>query len=116
MGGDAARVRLGGAGDVVEDAAILLSTGGITVSMRGAKTSPGSDRVPKLTLRHMTPGRRVRSLALLVGRAPSSSTKVHGARSNFSRLLQVLPVFAWPHAPRSQSWASTGSRTSTLAA
>src|SRR5262249_23160544 len=61
-----------------------------TVIMLATKRDPASLCVPKLVLRHCTPGRIARSAVLLVGSTPSTCTNVHNASRRF-RMSRTMP-------------------------
>src|SRR3972149_3474777 len=74
--------------------------------MRSANRLPAALWLPKLPLRHRTPGGSARSAALLVGSTPGIRTNVQraGARARISRY--VAAVGAWRPRLPSQSRAS----------
>src|SRR4030095_3724875 len=68
-----------------------------TVIMFATKRQPPSLCVPKLPVRHSTPGRSALSAVLFVGSTPSTCTKVHNASRRFKISWQVPSVLATPH-------------------
>src|SRR4029450_1246710 len=68
-----------------------------TVIMFATKREPSSLCVPKLPVRHSTPGRSALSAVLFVGSTPSTCTKVHNASRRFKISWQVPSVLATPH-------------------
>src|SRR5712691_3981 len=67
-----------------------------TVIMLSTKREPSSLCVPKLPLRHSTPGRSDLSAALFVGSTPSTCTKVHNASRRFRMSRHVPAVLGTP--------------------
>src|SRR5215470_5825146 len=68
-----------------------------TVIILSTKREPASLWVPKLPLRHCTPGRIARSAVLFVGSTPATCTKVHNAWRRFRISRHVPAVLAMPH-------------------
>ena len=79
-----------------------------TVIMCSTKREPSLLCVPKLPLRHSTPGRIDHSAALLVGSTPSTCTNVHNASRRFrtqrthigAKTRPFQRAFAYPMPPR----------------
>src|SRR5262249_17965260 len=68
-----------------------------TVIMFATKRAPSSLCVPKLPLRHSTPGRSALSAVVFVGSTPSTCTKAHNASRRCNISWQVPSVLAPPH-------------------
>src|SRR5262249_982019 len=68
-----------------------------TVIILSTKREPASLWVPKLPLRHCTPGRIARSALFCVGSTPATCTKVHNAWRRFRISWHVPSVLATPH-------------------
>ena len=67
--------------------------------------------VPKLPLRHKTPGRIARSAGLFVGATPAECTKVHKAWRSLRISRHMPSVFGTPHVLPASSSRSTSRRT-----
>src|SRR6266516_5789435 len=85
-----------------------------TVIILSTKREPSSLCVPKLPLRHSTPGRIDLSAVLLVGSTPSTCTNVHNASRRFRMSRHVPSVLGTPQRLPAYNNRSTSRRSGVM--